>query len=155
MILELVVAAALTVAVVVTEGARRRGDLAAESGLRRVLRPLWPLVIMWSLFWLLALQDTGIAPFLGYVPAGDLPDTRMCALLAMWAATLAFGAAAMVHTLVVAGSHLRVQSKHVVPVRYRKSTWALMIGVLIGIALAVPVCVLDWNNPAECIALSR
>ncbi|WP_460725192.1 hypothetical protein [Nocardia heshunensis] len=39
--------------------------------------------------------------------------------------------------------------------RHRQAAWALIIGALIGITLAVPMCVIDWNNPTLCIALPR
>ncbi|MFJ9365852.1 hypothetical protein ACIRRA_15745 [Nocardia sp. NPDC101769] len=153
LVLELVLAAALALAVVVTERPRQQGDLAEDPGSLPILRPLRSVGIVWSSFGLIALQDTGIAPFLGYIRYDDLPQTRMYALYAMWAATIALGTAAVVHTLVVAGVDLRGRSKHVVPVRHWQASLALMVGVFIGIALAVPVCVYAWSHPSLCIAL--
>ncbi|MFJ9371596.1 hypothetical protein ACIRRA_45440 [Nocardia sp. NPDC101769] len=147
LILEFVLAAALALAIVATERARQPSDPTDAPGFRPFLRPVRSVGIVWLLFGLIALQDTGIAPFLGYIDDRMLPETRMLALLAMWAATIAFGAAAVVHTLVVAGADLRARSKQVVPVRLRQASPALMTGLFIGIALTVPVCWFDWNNP--------
>ncbi|MFE3756796.1 hypothetical protein ACFXO9_21050 [Nocardia tengchongensis] len=153
LILELVLAAALALAVWVTEHARRPSDLAVETGSLWISRPLWSVGIVWSLFGLIALQDTGIAPFLGYIPIDYLPQARGWALVVMWAATIVFGVAAVAHTVVVAVEN-RSRLKYVASTRGRRPARALIVGALIGIGLAVPMCVTDWNNPDECIALS-
>ncbi|UGT43635.1 hypothetical protein LTV02_09730 [Nocardia yamanashiensis] len=150
LVLELVIAATLVVAVSATERVRP-GEAAECIGAQRISRPLWSLGILWSLFVLIALQVTGIAPFLGYIPILDLSEAQEAALLLMWAATIALGAAAVAHTLAV-GEYL-TRPRHVVSASRPHPAPALIFGVVIGIALAVPVCVSNWTNPDVCMAL--
>lgn len=152
LILEIVFAVALALAVSITERARRLTDPAEEAAAQPISRTLWSAVIVWSLFGLIALQITGIAPFLGYIPITDLPQAQKCALLLICAATITFGAAAVAHTVSVAGDNPS-RSSHATPMRRQQPVRALIIGVLIGIGLAVPVCVSNWNNPDICMAL--
>lgn len=137
----------------VTERAERSSVRAESAGVRRIAWTPLSVVLVWLLFGLLALQETGIAPFMQYISLGDFPQTKGVALLAMWTATIAAGAAAVVHTLVVTGGDSSARRELAVSVRRRTVPWAMMIGALIGITAAAAMCVNDWSNPWYCIAL--
>lgn len=148
--LEFLVATALFVTLVVTERAERPNIHLVSPGARRIGRR--PASAVWLMFGLLALQETGVAPFMPYIAVGDFPQTKSVALLAMWSATLALGAAAAVHTLTVVGSAATARPEPTVSPNRRKVPWALMIGAVVGITAAVPYCIFNWSEPFYLIA---
>ncbi|WP_405497003.1 hypothetical protein [Nocardia sp. NBC_00511] len=148
--LEFLVGTALVVALVVTERAERPNSRLESAGVRR--NGWRPASAVWLMFGLLALQETGVAPFIPYIAWNDFPQTKFVALLAMWAATLALGAAAAVHSLTVVGGIASARPDLSVSPNRRKMPWALIIGAVVGITAAVPYCIFNWSEPFYLIA---
>ncbi|MEU0540435.1 hypothetical protein ABZ319_11225 [Nocardia sp. NPDC005978] len=109
-------------------------------------------MVLWLLFGALVLQHTGIATFTPYLDVDRIPPVAEgLAVGAVWTATAALGAGALVHTAGVAWMQNRSGPVDPVSRSSGKRASSLLAGAVMGMAVTGAVCAYAWHSPAFCI----